>query len=55
MIKPWPASYLCSFAEVFDEKVMQVSIWPVTIPPPADPRATNFFLQNPRPGDSFSV
>ena len=35
---------------------MQVSIWPVTIPPPrADPRATNFFRQNPRPGDSFSV
>ena len=34
---------------------MQVSIWPVTIPPRADRRATNFFRQTPRPGDSFSV
>ena len=35
---------------------MQVSIWPVTILPPwANPRATNFFRQNPRPGDNFSV
>ena len=40
---------------------MQVSIWPVTIPPPPPPpprancRATNFFRQNPHPGDSFSV
>ena len=34
---------------------MQVSIWPVTMPPRADCRATNFFRQNPRPGDSFSV
>ena len=34
---------------------MQVSIWPVTIPPRADCQATNFFRQNPRPGDSFSV
>ena len=24
-------------------------------PPGADPRAANFFYQNPRPGDSFSV
>ena len=36
-------------------RVMQVSIWPVTIPPRADCRATNFFRQNPRPRDSFSV
>ena len=35
--------------------VMQVSIWPATTPPRANPRATNFFRQNPAPGDSFSV
>ena len=36
---------------------MQVSIWPVTTPSPprADLRVTNFFRQNLRPGDSFSV
>ena len=35
---------------------MQVSILPITIPPPgADRRATNFFRQNPHPRDSFSV
>ena len=37
-------------------KVMQVSIWPVTIPRPrADPRATNFFHQNPHPRTAFSA
>ena len=43
-------------SNLFFSKVMEVSIWPVTIPPPrADCRATNFFRQNPRPGDSFSM
>ena len=38
--------------------IMQVSILPVTVnsPPPRDDcRATNFFRQNPHPGDSFSL
>ena len=34
---------------------MQVSIWPVTTSPQADPRATNFFRQNLCPRDSFPV
>ena len=36
-------------------EVMQVSIWPVTIPFRDNPRATTFLCQNPCPGNSFSV